>query len=151
MSTSVAASPASVRAAIDARRPGLKPAKQDALMFFAQGHHLAHFGVPLFSGPIVVTGRGAYVPDADLSGVDLADEGQLNTIGYVVERYGSLAPTDLRTLIKASRPHRTRRHSESVSHIELRAWFSRDDEIDDPDDERPGRAERAQFAQLWKG
>lgn len=141
----------SVIAAIDVRRPGLKLAKQHLLLFFAQGHHVAHFGVPLFDEAIVATDLGVTV-EADGSPVDQPDsEGPLNTIGYVVERYGSLPPADLRALIQASQPWQLAVLTGRPINIgALRDWFLRDDETDDPDDERPNRAERAAFAEIWK-
>lgn len=141
----------SVIAAIDARRPGLKPAKKHLLLFFAQGHHIAHFGVPLFGEPIVATDRGVTVA-TEGSPVEQPDgEGPLNTIGYVVERYGSLTPADLRTLVQSSQPWQLAALTGGLVNIgALRDWFRRDDETDDPDDERPNRAERAMFAEIWE-
>ncbi|MGX6604833.1 Panacea domain-containing protein [Micromonosporaceae bacterium Da 78-11] len=141
----------SVIAAMDARRPGLKLAKKHSLLFFAQGHHIAHFGVPLFDEPIVATDRGVSVPDADSSPAEQPDsEGPLNTIGYVVERYGSLSPADLRALIQAAEPWQLATLTGGVVNVgALRDWFLRDDETDDPDDERPNRAERAQADEIW--
>lgn len=142
----------SVITAIDARRPGLKLVKKHLLLFFAQGHHVAHFGVPLFGEPIIATDRGVTVRDADGAPSDQPDsEGALNTVGYVVERYSALSPADLRTLIQASRPWQAA--TGSTGHVALDAlqdWFRRDDETNDPDDERPDRAERAAFAEIWK-
>lgn len=140
----------SVADAIDARRPGLKPGKVCSLMFFVQGHHAAHFGVPLFREPLVVTDRGVVVRPARMNAPDLLDEGDLNTIGYVVERYGSLSPADLRTLIMASRPWLIPEIGDEIDIRDLADWFRRDDETNDPDDERPNRAERAQVAAMFE-
>src|SRR4051812_19793735 len=144
----------SVIAAIDARRPGLKLAKKYSLLFFVQGHHIAHFGSPLFDEPITATDRGVSVPDADGSPAEQPDgEGPLNTIGYVIERYGALSPADLRTLIQSSQPWQAATKPGGGGRIDpdiLRDWFRRDDETNDPDDERPNRAERAQAEGLWK-
>lgn len=138
----------SVIAAIDARRPGLKLAKRYSLLFFVQGHHTAHFGSPLFDEPITATDRGVSVPDADGSLAEQPDsEGPLNTIGYVIERYGAMSPADLRTLIQASQPWQNARKPGADGRIDLgglREWFLRPAETDDPDDERPNRAERAE-------
>jgi uncharacterized phage-associated protein len=138
-------------AAIDARRPGLKLAKKHVLLFFAQGHHMAHFGRPLFGEVIIATDRGVSVAGADgAPSFQPQNEGQLNTIGYVIERYGALSPADLRTLIQASEPWQDASTGRIVDLLNLRDWFRRDDETDDPDDERPNRAERAQVAALWQ-
>jgi uncharacterized phage-associated protein len=145
----------SVIAAIDARRPGLKLAKTYSLLFFVQGHHIAHFGRPLFDDPITATDRGVSVSDADADGAaeQPDSEGPLNTIGYVIERYSALSPADLRTLIQASQPWQAATTPGGGGRIDLdilRDWFRRDDETNNPDDERPNRAERAQTEGLWK-
>jgi uncharacterized phage-associated protein len=144
----------SVIAAIDARRPGLKPAKKHSLLFFIQGHHIAHFGTPLFDEPITATDRGVSVPDADGSPAEQPNsEGPLNTIGYVIDRYSALSPADLRTLIQASQPWQAATKPTATGRIDLdalRDWFRRDDETNDPDDERPNRAERAAIAEIWE-
>jgi uncharacterized phage-associated protein len=148
------ASADSVIAAIDARRPGLNLAKKHLLLFFAQGHHVAHFGSPLFDEPITATERGVSVPDADGRPAGQPDsEGPLNTIGYVIERYSSLSPADLRTLIQTSMPWLDAIGAQDDKHIDLgalRIWFRRDDETNDPDDERPNRAERAEADEYWR-
>jgi hypothetical protein len=142
-------------AAIEARRPGLKLGKKHSLLWFIQGHHLAHFGTPLFDEPIHATERRT-VTIAGADGAPCAQpdrEGPLNTIGYVIERYGSLSPADLRTLIRASQPWLNGRVgclTNEVDLDDLRDWFLRDDETNDPDDERPNRAEKAAIAQLWR-
>ncbi len=140
----------SVIAAIDARRPGLKLAKKHLLLFFAQGHHIAHFGDPLFDEPIFADDRGAFVAHVAEPAAQPDSEGPLNTIGYVIERYSALSPADLRTLIKSSQPWQSA-HDGPIDLDALRAWFLRDDETDDPDDERPNRAERDQVERLLHG
>jgi hypothetical protein len=146
-----------VIARIDYCRPGLKLGKKHLLLFFAQGHHLAHFGDPLFVEPIFAIARqqSGGVGILGACGAPTSqpkDEGSLNTIGLVIERYASLAPADLRAIIKASRPWRDAgaRVDLLISRGDLRDWFRREDETNDPDDERPNRAERAQANALWK-
>lgn len=140
-----------VLAAIDARQPGLKLGKLHLLLFFAQGHHLGHFGTPLFGEPIVATDTGVTVHDADGSpAAQPSNEGELNTIGYVVDRYSSLSPADLRALIVASEPWQQTGPGRVVDLDVLMGWFRRDDETNDPDDERPNRADRAAFAAIWE-
>ena len=103
-----------VAAALRQRLPGLTVKKLHKLLYYCQGHHLASFGEPLFGetvsawdmGPVV--GELWYaekhgelpVPRADLN------EKQLNTIGYVVSRYGALSGSDLRHLTHAETPWR---------------------------------------------
>jgi hypothetical protein len=77
----------------------------------------------------------------------VTSERDLNTIGYVLSRYSALSPADLRTLVQASMPWQLAMKSTSSPRIEwawLRDWFRRPDEIDDPDDERPSRADVAE-------
>jgi uncharacterized phage-associated protein len=141
-------SASSVIAAIEARRPGLTTAKLHLLLFFAQGHHLAHSDDPLFAEALYATERGVSLDDVhDETASTPTAEGQLNSIGYVVSRYGALSHADLRTLVQASTPWQLAMKSTSSPRIEwawLRDWFRRPDETDDPDDERPNRAEVAE-------
>lgn len=71
----------------------------------------------------------------------------LGTISDVVIRYSGLSPADLRTLVQAAQPWQLARKAGDDARIErtwLTDWFRRADETDDPDDERPTRAERAE-------
>jgi hypothetical protein len=128
--------------------------KLQLLLFFAQGHHLGWRGQALFDEPMYATERGVAVED--VPGEDtpaLQGEGPLNTVGYVVERYAALSPADLRTLIQASQPWQATTKPGAGPRIEwahLRDWFRRPDETDDPDDERPNRAEMAEAMGFWR-
>jgi uncharacterized phage-associated protein len=137
----------SVIAAIDFRRPGLKAGKKLLLLFFAQGHHLAWSGQPLFDEPMYATDRGVTLQGFSDKPVEQPDtEAELNTVGYIIARYSALSPADLRTLIQSSRPWRHATKPDGDSRIDwllLTDWFRRPDETDDPDDERPNRAEVA--------
>jgi uncharacterized phage-associated protein len=137
----------SVIAAIDFRRPGLKAGKKLLLLFFAQGHHLAWSGQPLFDEPMYATDRGVTFQGFSDKPVEQPDtEAELNTVGYIIARYSALSPADLRTLIQSSRPwqHATKPDGDSrIDCLLLTDWFRRPDETDDPDDERPNRAEVA--------
>lgn len=134
-------SAATVIAAIDARCPGLSEAKTHLLLFFCQGHHLAHGGDPLFSEPIHATDRGVTVDDLSAEPAPaLSAEGPLNTVGYVLSRYGNLSPADLRTLVQASQPWQLAAKADGEPRIEwawLTDWFRRPDETDDADNNRP--------------
>lgn len=92
--------------------PGLRPLKLHKLLFYCQGLHLAWFGKPLFSehirafdhGPCVKTlwqeeRDGEPAPEPH----DL-DNTQLNTVGYVVSRYGHMTAADLVRLTHAQDP-----------------------------------------------
>lgn len=132
------ATAASVTAALQTERPGLTPAKTQLLLFFCQGHHLADLDTPLYVEPTYAAGNGVTVENAEPG--DLLDEGGLNTVGYVLSRYGSLSPADLRTLIQASAPWQMACRNSSEPRIEwawLRDWFRRAEERNDSDDDRP--------------
>jgi uncharacterized phage-associated protein len=144
----------SVIAAIDAERPGLLLGKKLLLLFFAQGHHLATHDEPLFGEPMYATDCGIDVEDVPGEpGEAPVDDAQLDSIGYTVERYAGLVPADLRTLIQASQPWQAATKPGAGPRIEwahLRDWFRRPEETDDPDDERPNRAETATAEALWR-
>lgn len=88
------------------RMPGVPAVKLHKLLYYCQGHHLGTFEVPLFDdvisawdmGPVVssvwVHGKrgGETPPPRELT------EAQLNTVGYVLSRYGALTGRDLETL-----------------------------------------------------
>ena len=103
-----------VAAVLRERLPGVGVKKLHKLLYYCQGHHLAQFDRPLFSesisawdmGPVV--GRlwreereGEGPPDR----LELT-EAELNTIGYVVSRYGALTGWDLQNLTHAEAPWR---------------------------------------------
>lgn len=134
--------------AMNARRPGLKPGKQHLLLFFAQGHHLAWAGTALFTEDLYATDRGVTLREADLREAEpILSEAELGTITDVIVRYSALSPAELRTLVQASAPWQSARKAGGDARIDpavLSDWFRRADETDDPDDERPTQAERAE-------
>jgi uncharacterized phage-associated protein len=133
-----------VAAVLRERIPGVPTKKLHKLLYYCQGHHLATFGTPLFSetisawdmGPVVGTlwfreSQGGPVPPRD--GLT---ESQLNTIGYVISRYGALTGRDLENLTHSETPwqvaDRSRRPGESAR-IEpewIRDFFVTDHEED---------------------
>jgi uncharacterized phage-associated protein len=127
-----------VAAALRQRLPGVPTKKLHKLLYYAQGHHLATFGRPLFEetvsawdmGPVV----GALWYEEKKGGhrgdPTALNEAALNTVGYVVSRYGRLSGRDLENLSHAEDPWRSadriRRPGESVR-IEkewMRQFFS---------------------------
>jgi len=98
--------------ALRARLPGVPTKKLHKLLYYSQGHHLAHFDEPLFAETISAWDMGPVVgqlwkaerdsapaePPTDLG------EAALNTIGYVVSRYGALTGLDLEHLTHAEDP-----------------------------------------------
>lgn len=94
------------------RIPGVRIAKVHKLLYYAQGHHLADLGVPLFRdtisawdmGPVVGSLWFAERNDVSVSDGALLDEAALNTIAYVVSRYGGLTGSDLIRLSHTEQP-----------------------------------------------
>lgn len=101
-----------VAAELRRRLPDLPTKKLHKLLYYCQGHHLATFGKPLFSetisawdmGPVVgQLWRQENLGERSILVTEL-DEGQLNTVGYVLSRYGALSGTDLEHLTHSERP-----------------------------------------------
>lgn len=129
---SMSVSARDVAAALRERSPGLPTKKMHKLLYYCQGHHLAAMGEPLFTetisawdmGPVVGTlwyaeREGDAGPNAQLS------EDQLNTVGYVVSRYGGLTGRDLEALTHSESPWQRaneRRLPGTSSRIEL-SWM----------------------------
>jgi uncharacterized phage-associated protein len=111
------ASARDVAAAVRERLPGVGKVALHKLLYYCQGHHLATFGTPLFAesisawdhGPVVsaLWGEEKYgsdiPPDELLPGPPLGED-ELNTIGYVVSRYGALSGKDLENLSHGETP-----------------------------------------------
>jgi uncharacterized phage-associated protein len=136
--------------AMDLNRPGLSDTKRNLLLFFCQGHYLALGGDPLFPEALYAGERGVDLDDlTDTVLVEPPASGELNIVNGVLARYGNLSPTDLRALVQASAPWQLAMKSTSSPRIEwawLRDWFSRADENDDPDDDRPTKAQLTAWA-----
>lgn len=102
-----------VAAVIRDRKPGTLTWKLRKLLYYCQGHHLATFNRPLFDGTISAWDTGPVV-DELLLGAEGEDgrvgagrgmgEAQLNTIGYVLSRYGALTGQDLENLTRSEEP-----------------------------------------------
>jgi uncharacterized phage-associated protein len=103
-----------VAAVIRARLPHLGDVKLQKLLYYCQGHHLAHFDEPLFHEPISAWDMGPVVAsvwrvskgEAAPATVAVTDEGALNTIGYVISRYGDLTGRELTLLTHGEDPWR---------------------------------------------
>jgi uncharacterized phage-associated protein len=100
--------------AVEIRRrlPDVGKAKLHKLLYYAQGHHLAAVGRPLFSdtisawdkGPVVGTLWHAEHHDVPAEPAHDLDEAALNTIGYVLSRYGGMTGSDLIRLSHGESP-----------------------------------------------
>jgi uncharacterized phage-associated protein len=115
-----------VAAALRERLPGLPVKKLHKLLYYCQGHHLAVFDEPLFRETISAWDMGPVVgqlwkqEQLDQVPVERAvlGEAELNTIEYVVARYGALSGRDLEILTHGEDPWQRaddlRRPNESV-------------------------------------
>ncbi|HEU0129657.1 MAG TPA: type II toxin-antitoxin system antitoxin SocA domain-containing protein [Mycobacteriales bacterium] len=148
-----------VAAALRERVPGLPTKKLHKLLYYCQGHHLATFGEPLFResisawdmGPVV--GQLWFEEKERLVPGDAPplDEAALNTVGYVVSRYGRLSGNDLERLTHTEPPwqradrDRRPRTSAKIQPEWLREYFA--SARDDDDDEEP--AADAEAVAAW--
>jgi uncharacterized phage-associated protein len=103
---------ADVAAALRDRLPQVPQKKLHKLLYYCQGHHLAAFGTPLFAESISAWDMGPVVgslwktehengPAGERAELD---EAALNTVGYVLSRYGKLTGRDLELLTHAEDP-----------------------------------------------
>ncbi|UOY03630.1 Panacea domain-containing protein [Blastococcus sp. PRF04-17] len=142
-----------VARALRARLPGIGTLKLQKLLYYCQGHHLAATEEPLFTetvkawdnGPVVAEFYGAERYGAPAPEPRELSEAQLNTIGYVVSRYGALTSRDLINMTHNERPYKLAdldREPGTSARIEIewmREYFSSEgaaaeDELDiDPD------------------
>ena len=101
-----------VAAEIRRHLPGVGDVKLHKLLYYAQGHHLAAFDEPLFAdtisawdmGPVVGTLWHAERHGLDIEGQADLDEAALNTVGYVLSRYGGMTGRDLIRLSHGESP-----------------------------------------------
>ena len=141
----MAASARDVAAAIRQRLPGVPSKKLHKLLYYAQGHHLASFHQPLFfesvsafdMGPVVGQLWWAEKNEHEPSAVMELDEAQLNTVGYVLARYGRLSGRDLEILSHGERPWqradalRAPRGRVRIENEWMEEYFREPDEEDD--------------------
>jgi uncharacterized phage-associated protein len=96
------------------RLPGVPVKKLHKLLYYCQGYHVGTFGEPLFAERISAWDMGPVVgrlwwaeqqvkPASAPVAADLS-EAELNTIGYVVSRYGKLSGLDLEHLTHSEPP-----------------------------------------------
>ncbi|MGH3764224.1 MAG: Panacea domain-containing protein [Pseudonocardiaceae bacterium] len=103
-----------VAAVLRDRLPGLPVKKLHKLLYYCQGHHLAAFDEELFSETISAWDMGPVVGTlwkADKHGAAPRvhrelNEAELNTVGYVLSRYGALTGQDLENLTHGEEPWR---------------------------------------------
>ncbi len=101
-----------VAAVLRARLPGLPVKKLHKLLYYCQGHHAAVFGEPLFGEAVSAWDMGPVVGElwyAEKWGRAPVvrrpvPQAALNTIGYVLSRYGALTGEDLEHLTHHEAP-----------------------------------------------
>lgn len=141
-----------IAAELRKRLPGVPTKKLHKLLYYCQAHHLAAFDTPIFDetvsawdmGPVV--GRlwweehNGHAVEAEAVG----DEAVLNTVGYVVSRYGALSGKDLEHLTHEETPwveaneHREPHGRERISRESMRDYFRyADTDEDDPETAAP--------------
>ena len=106
-------SAAEIAAEIRRRNPGVGIKKLHKLLYYCQGHHLAGVGRPLFTETVSAWDMGPVVGQLwkaeKESAAQAADptrlgEAELNTVGYVLSRYGRLTAHDLEHLTHGEQP-----------------------------------------------
>ena len=150
-----------VAAELRRQLPGVPTKKLHKLLYYCQGHHLAHFDEPLFQEPLMAYDMGPLVANlwkAEKEGKlspppEALDSGQLNTIAYVISRYGRLTGTDLEHLTHAEEPwqhadaRRAPGSSVRIDQDSIRSFFQ---DAGGPDPEQPWPA-RADVARIVAG
>lgn len=133
-----------VAAALRERLPGLGKKQLHKLLYYCQGHHLAGVGGAIFSenlyawkmGPVVASLWRDERDQAPRPDPHTLGEAELNTIGYVISRYGGLSGNDLERLTHSEAPWLTadRRRSgggsDRIEHDWLREFFLTDARLD---------------------
>lgn len=137
-----------IAAEIRRRLPGVGAKKLHKLLYYTQGHHLAAFGTPLFHetisawdmGPVVGTLWYAEKTGKPLDGQARLGEAELNTIGYVMSRYGALTGNDLEHLTHSEEPwqranrDRGAKGSVSIQMESMRDYFRTAGIVDDEEE-----------------
>jgi uncharacterized phage-associated protein len=130
------------------RHPSIGAKKLHKLLYYCQGHHLATFGTPLFSdtisawdmGPVVGTLWHNEKEAVAAPSAVLMDEAGLNTVGYVLSRYGALSGSDLEHLTHSEDPwlqanaRRSPGTSARISAESITSYFRRTEAEDDEHD-----------------
>lgn len=128
-----------VAAELRRRLPGVPVKKLHKLLYYSQGWHAGTFGAPLFSESIAAWDMGPVVGQlwfaekqngpSDDTGPRL-DEASLNTVGFVLSRYGALSGAELERLTHSEPPwqeadaHRAPHGSQRIEFEALQRFFS---------------------------
>jgi uncharacterized phage-associated protein len=140
-----------VAAVLRERQPRIGKVQLHKLLYYCQGHHLGVFGVPLFNEEVYAWDMGPVVSRVwrdeerrELPAVQpIQDEAALNTIGYVLSRYGSLNSSDLMHMTHGEKPwqlanaSRAPQGSVRIRREWLQDYFSTEGAPDADEDEVP--------------
>ncbi|HST47683.1 Panacea domain-containing protein [Jatrophihabitans sp.] len=139
-----------VAAELRRRLPGVGTKKLHKLLYYCQGHHLGALGEPMFSedfqawdrGPVVASlWRAERYDQAEPVSAAAFDQGTLNTIGYVISRYGAMTGADLEALTHNEQPwmvadaRRRSGGSQVMAKAEIGAYFAHHQATDESDDD----------------
>ena len=127
-----------VASEIRKRLPGVPVKKLHKLLYYCQGWHAGTFGAPLFSesvsawdmGPVVGQLWYAERQHGPAEAVRALDEAALNTVGFVLSRYGALSGMELERLTHSEPPwvdadvRRTPRGTQRIEFEALERYFS---------------------------
>lgn len=138
-----------IAAELRRRRPGIGTKKLHKLLYLCQAHHLADTHRKLFAGSIAAWEMGPVVgrlwkheqAHGPVREGRKLDQAALNTVGYVLSRYGALTGRDLEILTHGQSPWidaRARGHanadpSPKIHLAELTAYFRESFDRDDDD------------------
>lgn len=108
----MASSARDIAGEIRRRIPAIGVKRLHKLLYYCQGHHLSGLGRPLFSETVSAWDMGPVVGQLWYSEKDGSaasapgrlDEAELNTIGYVLSRYGRLTARDLEHMTHGEQP-----------------------------------------------
>lgn len=139
-----------VAAELRRRIPGIGVKKLHKLLYYCQGHNLGTLGQPMFSedfhawnhGPVVASlWRTERYDDVHPEPAGSFDQATLNTIGYVISRYGSMTGADLEALTHNEGPwlqadeRRGKGGSQLMPKDEIRTYFMKHPPTDESDDD----------------
>lgn len=140
-----------VAAEIRKRLPGVPTKKLHKLLYYCQGYHAAAFGSALFAesieawdmGPVVAALWRDEKHGSLFTGTPAQALGQaeLNTVGYVLSRYGAMTGADLESLTHHEPPwmlanqRRQLTGEQQMEVAEISAYFQHAKPVDEADDD----------------
>jgi uncharacterized phage-associated protein len=154
----MAVSAADIAATLRSRLPNLSTKKLHKLLYYCQGHHLATFGHALFPEAVSAFDMGPVVGSLWYRERDHEEpaqsggltEAELNTVGYVISRYGALSGRDLEILTHHEDPWlRANELREPGGRVRIeREWMAEYFAADGVNDELPNPP--VELLQRWR-